>query len=480
MIIIPAEKGLNWQRAPVITGLLVVVNFLVFSLWQSQDASKLEEITDYYKNSDLPAMEYPVFISYLYQSGQTDLAKDIEARWEKGDKNAVYPYIISDLGFIQTLNRTDLAFWGGKEYGTWLRQHQATEAKIRELSFIRYGLTPTENRPLTYFTHPFLHDDWSHLIGNMLFLAVAGLGVEAAIGSFHFFVAYIVCSLIAGLTFTVFNSTDTSPLIGASGAISAVLGMYVAIYELRKIRFFYSIIVYFGYFTAPALVILPFWIAIEIALFILYPEYPIPYSAHLGGFIAGGGIIFAVKRWLIRIDHDALEPQDDNKEYREQFNDALKQLSAFNFTGAKQKIMALEEQYPNDIAIKIQHYHLEKLFQNHKGINRLAFEIFQHGVHHVHSLQQVHDLYCDYLSQEQSAAIPYELDVKLLLAFINIDQLETARKLAKHLISDPKKDFMLVKALNSLGSALERRGQPDDAFSYHNIAEEIQTSIRNS
>ena len=100
MIIIPAEKGLDWRRAPVVTGLLIVVNLLVFSLWQSYDAQKLEDIAAYYRSSDLPEMEYSVFISYLYQSRQTELAKDIEARWDKGDKEAIYPYIISDIGFI--------------------------------------------------------------------------------------------------------------------------------------------------------------------------------------------------------------------------------------------------------------------------------------------------------------------------------------------------------------------------------------------
>ncbi|OUR90175.1 hypothetical protein A9Q81_19450 [Gammaproteobacteria bacterium 42_54_T18] len=479
MIIIPAEKGLDWRRAPVVTGLLIIVNLLVFALWQSHDAQKLEDIASYYRSSDLPEMEYSVFISYLYQSRQTELAKKIEARWDKGDKEAIYPYIISDIGFIHTLNRTDISFWGGEEYGIWLKQHQAVEKQIRELSFIKYGLTPSENRPITYFTHQFLHGDWSHLIGNMLFLAIAGLGVEAAIGSFHFFIAYIVCGIFAGLTFTLFNGSSTTPLVGASGAISAVLGMYAAIYELRKIRFFYSVVVYFGYFTAPALVILPVWIAIEILQWILNPDSHIAYTAHLGGLIAGGGIIFSLKRWLIRIDKEALESgtTDEDEEYRTQLNDALKQLTVFNFDSAKKKFTALEKQYPDDITVKIQHYHLEKLFRNQKGVNRLAFEIFQQGIHQTHYLQQVHDLYCEYLSQEESAAIPYDLDIKLLLAFINIGQLDTARKLTKHLISDPKKDIMLVKALNTLASALESQGQSDDAYRFHGMADELQSSF---
>lgn len=479
MIIIPAEQSLDWRRAPVVTGLLIVINLLVFSLWQSHDAQKLEDIASYYRSSDLPEMEYSVFISYLYQSHQTELAKEIEARWDKGDKEAIYPYIISDLGFIQTLNRTDISFWGGEEYDIWLKQHQIVEKQIRELSFIKYGLTPSENRPITYFTHQFLHGDWSHLIGNMVFLAIAGLGVEAAIGSFHFFIAYIVCGVLAGLTFTLFNGASAMPLVGASGAISAVLGMYAAIYELRKIRFFYSVVVYFGYFTAPALMILPIWIGIEIVQWVLNPGSHIAYTAHLGGLIAGGGIIFSLKRWLIRIDKDALtaDVSDDNKEYREQLNDALKQLTTFNFDSAKKKFTALEKQYPDDIAVKIQHYHLEKLFHNQKGINRLAFEIFQQGIHQPHYLQQVHDLYCEYLSQEESAAIPYDLDIKLLLAFINIGQLDTARKLTKHLITDPKKDVMLVKALNTLASALERQGQSDDAYRFQGMAKELQASF---
>ena len=185
----------------------------------------------------------------------------------------------------------------------------------------------------------------------------------------------------------------------------------------------------------------------------------------------------AFKRWIIRVEKESLESVDENADFREQLNVALKQLTTFDFDAAKKKFAALCQQYPDDISIKIQLFHLEKLFRNAKGINRLAFEIFDQGVNNTGSIQSVHDLYCEYLTLEDTAAIPYALDVKLLLTFIQQGQLDTSKKLVKHLMSDPEKDVMLVKALNILARSLERDGKSDDAYRYKTMADELQAVL---
>ncbi|PCJ44906.1 MAG: hypothetical protein COA99_06320 [Moraxellaceae bacterium] len=486
MIIIPAEKNFDWQHAPIVTALLILANLLIFSLWQSQDSEKLENIVQYYKTSDLPALEYPIYLSYLYQSEQAEFASHTEKRWDAGDREGIYHNMATDLGFIYILNQTDQAFWGADDYTRWLTQHQKIEQQARKLSFIQFGLSPSEERPITYFTAPFLHSDWSQLIGNMVFLAIAGLAVEAAIGSFFFLITYVLCGLLAGFTFTLLSSSIAAPLVGAGGAISGVLAMYGVVYGLRNIRFLLFVVVYFRFFRAPALILLPIWVAIEsLQLFLrsdlhsdLLPELLNTFSAHLGGVIAGGGVIYTFKRWMIAEDTQSLESSDDDTQYREALDDAFKQLAAFNFDSAKKKFSALNQEYPENITIKIQCYHLEKLSGNQKAIDRWALEVFEQGMLQNVRLQNVHDLYCDYRSQTDAVPLPYSLDIKLLLAFINLNQLDTAKRVIKHLNNSADKDIMLVKAFNSLAAALERNEQTDDAYRYRNMAGSLQETLQ--
>jgi len=155
----------------------------------------------------------------------------------------------------------------------------------------------------------------------------------------------------------------------------------------------------------------------------------------------------------------------------------LKQLAEFNFDAAKKKFTELSQQYPDNIMVKIHCFQLAKLFQNTKCINRLAFEIFDQATHHSESLPMVHELYCEYHTLEDAAPLPYSLDVKLLLSFIHLKQLDTSKKLIKHLMNTPKKDVMLVKALNTLARALEQNGESDDAYRYQAMANDLQKSL---
>src|SRR5690606_37235329 len=151
-------------------------------------------------------------------------------------------------------------------------------------------------------------------IGNMVVLAVVAVGVEAAIGSFNFLLCYLVCGLVGGLLYTLTNLGSHMPLVGASGSISGVLGMYAAIYGMRKIRFFYSAIFYFGYFTAPALVILPVWILWEVANAIWGDTSGIAYWAHAGGLICGGLGMLALRDKLLQVEETYLDTAPDDDE----------------------------------------------------------------------------------------------------------------------------------------------------------------------
>jgi membrane associated rhomboid family serine protease len=140
--------------------------------------------------------------------------------------------------------------------------------------------------PLTLLSYMFLHAGWLHLISNMLFLWVFGDNVEDAFGYVGFLLFYILCGVAAALTHVLMEPTSTSPLIGASGAVSGVLAAYMLLYPKARVWILLFMRIPL---RIPALWVLGGWFALQIAsLFMLQPGgQQVALWAHIGGFIAG-------------------------------------------------------------------------------------------------------------------------------------------------------------------------------------------------
>jgi len=142
---------------------------------------------------------------------------------------------------------------------------------------------------LTIFSSMFLHGGWMHLIGNMLYLWVFGNNVEDAMGHRRFILFYLSCGLLAALTQAVFNPDSEIPMIGASGAISGVLGAYVLLHPHARILVLIpiGILIYTPWIAAYW--VLGFWFVLQLvnSLISASDSGGVAYGAHLGGFVAG-------------------------------------------------------------------------------------------------------------------------------------------------------------------------------------------------
>lgn len=142
---------------------------------------------------------------------------------------------------------------------------------------------------LTIFTSMFLHGGWMHLIGNMLYLWVFGNNVEDAMGHKRFILFYLSCGLLAALTQAVLNPDSEIPMIGASGAISGVLGAYVLLHPHARILVVIpiGILIYTPWIAAYW--VLGFWFVLQLvnSLVSASDTGGVAYGAHLGGFVAG-------------------------------------------------------------------------------------------------------------------------------------------------------------------------------------------------
>lgn len=146
---------------------------------------------------------------------------------------------------------------------------------------------------LSAFTAMFLHGGWLHVLGNMWFLWVFGNNVEDRLGHFVFLAFYLIGGLIATLCYAAFDPNGTSPMIGASGAVAAVLGAYAITWPFAKVKTLVFLILIFIW-DLPALVVLGFWFLGQLleAIGAMHMaanagEPGIAFWAHVGGFVAG-------------------------------------------------------------------------------------------------------------------------------------------------------------------------------------------------
>lgn len=156
---------------------------------------------------------------------------------------------------------------------------------------------------LTIFTSMFLHGGWMHLIGNMLFLWIFGNNVEDAMGHGRYVLFYLLCGVAAVLAQALPSPDSTIPMIGASGAISGVLGAYLLLYPHARVLVLIPLGVFSRMLYLPAMLVLGFWFLLQLLSTILAdPNEPgVAFGAHAGGFVAGLLLIPLFKRRDVRL-----------------------------------------------------------------------------------------------------------------------------------------------------------------------------------
>ncbi len=158
-----------------------------------------------------------------------------------------------------------------------------------DLFVFQYGFRPAEGSLTTLFTCMFLHGGWAHLLGNMLFLWIFGDNVEHRLGRLGYLAAYLATGVAATLAHALFRMDSMLPMLGASGAISGVLGFYFLWFPRNEVRLFMWLYFYIDVFLVPARWVLGFYLLVDNLLPFLFSGDAggVAHSAHIGGFFAG-------------------------------------------------------------------------------------------------------------------------------------------------------------------------------------------------
>jgi membrane associated rhomboid family serine protease len=158
------------------------------------------------------------------------------------------------------------------------------------------GHAPASMALFPLFSSMFLHGGLMHLLGNMLFLYIFGDNVEDAFGHIGYLFFYLLCGIGSGLIHVMFNWGSGIPALGASGAISGVMGAYAVMFPKHQILTFFLIFL----IPVPAILILGYWFALQFVAGInglgMATAGGVAWWAHIGGFLMGVVIAWATKK----------------------------------------------------------------------------------------------------------------------------------------------------------------------------------------
>jgi membrane associated rhomboid family serine protease len=182
----------------------------------------------------------------------------------------------------------------------------------REAFFADFALVPAAvthaPSPETYrsvFTSMFLHGSWLHLLGNMLFLWIFGNNIEDSVGHFKYVFFYLACGIAAAATQVAIAPDSKVPMIGASGAISGVLGAYLLLFPRARVLVLIPIWIFIRFIYVPAWLMLILWFGLQLlsgtATLGRVQGGGVAFWAHIGGFVAGMILVPLFKKRGVRL-----------------------------------------------------------------------------------------------------------------------------------------------------------------------------------
>ncbi len=261
MILPLTHERMTVQRLPWVTIVIIALNLAVFLLSWPQALSDYARMEEVMQEIDAYATEHPS----LQQSVEL---QSLLARWDE----------------VQS-------------------QH----------IFSRYGYVPARPTATGLLGTLFLHAGWIHLLGNMYLLWLCGCSIEDLWGRPVYAAVYLLGGAGAALAHASFQPDSTAHLVGASGAIAALMGVFCVRCWNTNIRFFYwFFLAVVGTFSAPAWIMLLLWFTKELFYAFVYAESTsVAFWAHIGGFGFGAAVALAMK--LSRLEENVIAPAIDRK-----------------------------------------------------------------------------------------------------------------------------------------------------------------------
>ena len=369
MLILPAEQPLDWKRPPVITLLLILLNTLIYLGYQSGDDVRTEAAVRSYLDGGLLNRERALFQERM--SAEHELDEDEQKGLAALPRNYLAAMILRDLEFEHRLH-LNLDYLADD---AWQKARGEAEALRDKISSVRFGFIPAKFTLQGLFGAMFLHGSFDHLLGNMLFLFIVGFALEAALGRWMYLGLYIASGLASHLLWWVCDPVWVSG-IGASGAVSGLMGMYAGMFGLRKIKFFYWLGPLIGYLKAPAILVLIAWIGKELYGIFLSDDH-VNYYAHLGGLVFGFlAVWLTLHAGALKVDKAYLDKEDPDAPFKRELAALEQTIGNFALEQAAARGLDMLQRYPARITLLERLYPLARTRNDNALLSAILKQLF--------------------------------------------------------------------------------------------------------
>lgn len=341
MLIVPLRGPGVRKTVPLAVILLVIANVLVF-LFQANDDKKQAAALEFYQQSVLFRIEPDLYQRWLKDHPPARPVREALQGLKDGplsdrDRARLAMVLQFDGPFLNALESGQLIAPSHPQWAEWRQARADFVTRLRASVAHAGAFIPREHRWHTFFTSMFLHGDPGHLIGNMVFLWLAGVLLESLVGFARFLGLYLLTGLVSCALSWAMAPTSAILELGASGAVSGVMGALATTYGARMIPCLFNIGLYAwrgrmqGYWLAGV------WVAWEGVQWVLFPSN-VNRAAHIGGLLAGALIGMGLGRRKDVAQKTEESPSDLPRQMRQR---ALRQAADLNFESAAHTMLSV-------------------------------------------------------------------------------------------------------------------------------------------
>jgi membrane associated rhomboid family serine protease len=457
MFIIPLTGKISWRNPPRLTIGLILLNCLVFFVFQASDSQQQYHVSEYYFSSGLATIEVPRYVAYregrLFNSSVSYHAGELKEE----TMVRFYLEMERDYHFLEKLNSDEIVVPSDPEYAQWKSLRTEYRNMRSQIISLRYGFRPAYKSLLTAFTYMFLHSSAGHLVGNMIFLWIVGCMLEMGLGRMLYSGLYLFGGLAAAGVFWLIYKHSTVPVVGASGAIAGLMGAFAVLFGRKKVKIFYSLGFYFNYLKIPAIILLPIWVGNEFFQLFFGSARHVAYVAHIGGLTGGALFGFVCLKFSLRFQRDIFEelPEDNISPLLEK---ALKHIAELDMETGRQLLEQVLDKDPENIDALTHLFNIYKLDPENEKFHGTAKNLMFQLSRSYDTYEKAHAIYHDYVHHARHPHLSPQMYIQLSSIFSATGHLDNAVQILAMLVKKVPQFPGIPTALLKLAQAYRQNG----------------------
>jgi membrane associated rhomboid family serine protease len=459
MLIIPLTGKISKQNPPIATTLLILINCFVFFVFQWGDDEKYRKAIEFYLESGLAKMEVSRYRDYLIDTqAERNISFSLRQK-ELGDDAfmRLYPKMLRDKVFMEKLLNEEIITIDDPDYGPWKSLRMHFEAMKAQTVAQKYGFKPATRSFITSLTYMFLHASFMHLLGNMVFLWLVGCVLELGCGRAFYVALYLLSGVAAVWLFGFVYMSSSTSLVGASGAISGLMGAFTVLYGKKKIKVFYSFGFYFNYATVAGIALLPVWIGKEIFQLLFGGFSQVAYVAHVGGLASGAVLGFLNLKFLGHANEEVFG-QDPREKIPHLLEAAMQRIGKLDMDGARPLLEEVLEIDPNNKSALTHLFNIDKLNPRDERFHETASRLFHHLTNDSKAHQTLYATYNEYRRLSKKFKLSPELIFRIASAFSANGYVDESAKIMAMFLKNRPGYQELPTGILRLGQAYLKNG----------------------